>query len=415
MSLLDALVENQGLELLVQNLGRLDEEKDDDARGVNTTLSVFENIHEARPSLAAAVANRTSLLSWLLRRIGSNMCDANKLYASELLGELANGDNDIQLALGRQDGGGGSADGIDLLLQACSVYSKRDPEGEEDEECMENVFGTLAATQLLRENQVRFQHAEGFELMVKCLRLKRISAAAAIKVIDYALTSNVEAAERLVGAGGLKTVFPVFLGRAATRGLGKKRRSKSSLAALQEHCIGILCSLALFLEDKNDLECMTRFTAKFLEGGLEKMDRLVELFVEYGEAAGRYAPPEGAEGETEEEAEEEERKMGLLAAGGLAAQRIAVVMITIASRSQSIAQTLEAKLHQVNLEVSDIFLTVQAYMENLGQDEAAGFIREKLIALLPDSGALLPDSGGDPESSSSAEPPVLPPSREDDR
>lgn len=36
----------QGLELLVQNLSRLDESNEEDAKGVNTTMGVLENLLE---------------------------------------------------------------------------------------------------------------------------------------------------------------------------------------------------------------------------------------------------------------------------------------------------------------------------------------------------------------------------------
>lgn len=38
--------DEQGLELLVQNLSRLDESNEEDAKGVNTTMGVLENLLE---------------------------------------------------------------------------------------------------------------------------------------------------------------------------------------------------------------------------------------------------------------------------------------------------------------------------------------------------------------------------------
>lgn len=38
--LIDALVEKNGLELLVQNLQRMDESREEDAKGVHSTLQV---------------------------------------------------------------------------------------------------------------------------------------------------------------------------------------------------------------------------------------------------------------------------------------------------------------------------------------------------------------------------------------
>lgn len=44
LAYLDAPI--QGLELLVQNLSRLDESNEEDAKGVNTTMGVLENLLE---------------------------------------------------------------------------------------------------------------------------------------------------------------------------------------------------------------------------------------------------------------------------------------------------------------------------------------------------------------------------------
>ena len=46
MTFVEALVANQALELLVDNLGRLDEKSEDDARGVYHTMAIFENLCE---------------------------------------------------------------------------------------------------------------------------------------------------------------------------------------------------------------------------------------------------------------------------------------------------------------------------------------------------------------------------------
>lgn len=51
-SLLQSAVGLKGLELLVQNLSRLDESNEEDAKGVNTTMGVLENLLEVRPLLA---------------------------------------------------------------------------------------------------------------------------------------------------------------------------------------------------------------------------------------------------------------------------------------------------------------------------------------------------------------------------
>ncbi|CAM9534144.1 unnamed protein product, partial [Heterosigma akashiwo] len=50
-ALAEALAENQGLELLLQNLARLDEASEEDAQGVFNTLQILENLIEIQPSI----------------------------------------------------------------------------------------------------------------------------------------------------------------------------------------------------------------------------------------------------------------------------------------------------------------------------------------------------------------------------
>ena len=58
-----------GLELLVQNLSRLDESSDEDAQGVNYTMGCIENLVEIRPSIAISLCERTHILKFLLLRL----------------------------------------------------------------------------------------------------------------------------------------------------------------------------------------------------------------------------------------------------------------------------------------------------------------------------------------------------------
>lgn len=120
----DAILAHQGLELLVQNLGRLDESNSEDSDGVYATMNVFENMLEFRPSISATLCSKTGMLKFLLKRVKSKKFDTNKLYASELLSIILQ-DNATQLS-----DVGGKMDGVDELLQAAAYYRKRDPATE---------------------------------------------------------------------------------------------------------------------------------------------------------------------------------------------------------------------------------------------------------------------------------------------
>lgn len=61
------------------------------------------------------ITERTTIINWLLKRIGASTFDANQLYASEILAILLQTSKENRLKLGR-------ADGIEALLKAVAVY-----------------------------------------------------------------------------------------------------------------------------------------------------------------------------------------------------------------------------------------------------------------------------------------------------
>lgn len=157
---IDAILANQGLELLVQNLGRLDESNSEDSDGVHATLNVLENLLDFRPSISVDLSQKTGILKFLLKRLKPKKFDANKLYASELLSIILQDNASLLSDVG------GKMEGVDELLQAAAYYRKRDPATEEEEELVENLFDCLSVAVTVSENQRLFRHSQGFELMV---------------------------------------------------------------------------------------------------------------------------------------------------------------------------------------------------------------------------------------------------------
>jgi beta-catenin-like protein 1 len=66
---------------------------------------------------------------------------------------------------------------------------------------------------MVPENRDRFRTAEGFELMIKCLKDRKFVSLSAVKVINFAIAGNLKNCERLIEAGGLKYLFPLLMGR----------------------------------------------------------------------------------------------------------------------------------------------------------------------------------------------------------
>lgn len=118
----DALIEVQGLELLVQNLNRLDESSDEDAQGVSNTMSVIESLIDIKSDIAVTICERTHILKFLLNRLKTKNFDANKLSCSEILSILLQADSVNQTRLCSLE----DIDGMDTLLQCIAIYRKKE-------------------------------------------------------------------------------------------------------------------------------------------------------------------------------------------------------------------------------------------------------------------------------------------------
>lgn len=116
--LIDAFLKAQGLELVVQNISRLDEANEDDAQGVYNSLAVIENLVEIRPDIAILVCEKTNILQFLLLRLKEKAFDANKFYCAEILSILTQADVLNQRRLCSMP----DMDGMDTLLQVCGHH-----------------------------------------------------------------------------------------------------------------------------------------------------------------------------------------------------------------------------------------------------------------------------------------------------
>jgi beta-catenin-like protein 1 len=187
-----------------------------------------------------------------------------------------------------------SGDGVDDLLQAAAYYRKRQPASAEEAELVENLFASLASALTTRENQGRFRHSQGFELMVRCMKEKNHAGTCALKVLDFATQNNPANSEAFVASGGLKVLFPAFMGRGVVHALsrrGKKGASNSNgsgrsddkaeaaeaEAAAEASAVSVVATLCLQLQlgggggDKTAGDALPRLVAKFLEDGAVKV------------------------------------------------------------------------------------------------------------------------------------------------
>ncbi|RVW61028.1 Beta-catenin-like protein 1 [Vitis vinifera] len=208
--LVDALIENNVLELLVQNLTRLSEFDPDEMAAVYATLATLENLIEVKPAVAEMVCERTKLMRWLLGKIKVREFDSNKQYASEILAILLQNSAANQRRLGQMNG-------VDVVLQAVAMYKSRDPKTADEEEMVENLFDCLCCLLMPLENKERFVRAEGVELMIIIMKQKKLAYGSAIRALDFAMTKYPPACERFVDVLGLKTAFAAFMGKASAQ------------------------------------------------------------------------------------------------------------------------------------------------------------------------------------------------------
>lgn len=213
-------------------------------------------------------------------------------------------------------------DGMEILLLAIAAYRKSDPQIEVECEFLENVFDALAASLLREENVTDFVEAEGIELMLRCLRQNVHAGGGALKVLNFALSAAareeamdatkssisatrgernayIKACETFIQAGGLKIIFPLYMGRksaipcpaacsdggsnlakrASRNGgsgadagtLGSKRAKRAAqarkqwLMEVEQNTIHIIYALTRHIVKDSQYDAHARLLVKFLE------------------------------------------------------------------------------------------------------------------------------------------------------
>ena len=261
-SLVDALLEADLLDLLYENILRLNEDIESDRAGIYHVLSVLENL-SSRPSSISKIGTDTKLLHWLLSRIQvpESAVSQNKQYSAEVLAIL------LQSSLSNRNSLI-SDSGIDVFLQLLSPYRKRDPaKGTEEREYVENLFDCITCCVDDSEGKSKFLEAEGTELCLIMLREGKMSRPRALRLLDHALAGRDGGAccERFVEAAGLKSTFSLLM---------KKQDNEST-----EHLLGLLSSMLRWLP-ANEAPRI-RLLAKFVEKNYQAAERLMQIRREY--------------------------------------------------------------------------------------------------------------------------------------
>ncbi|BBN19842.1 beta-catenin-like protein 1 [Marchantia polymorpha subsp. ruderalis] len=352
--LVDALIENNALELLIQNLARLDEADSDEGTAVFNTLSIVENMIEVKPQVAELVCERTKLLRWLLTRLKVREFDVNKLYASEILAILLQNSTINQRRLGQLNG-------VDTILQAVAMYKSRDPKTTDEEEMLENLFDCLCSVVMPTENKDRFVKAEGVELMIIIMKQKRLAYASAMKALDFAMTRCTAACERFVDVQGLKTLFAAFMGKVPTK---TKKKGDRNPEEIEERVISLISSLFGGLTRGSRKE---RLLEKFKENEYEKIDRLMELYIRYSDRVKAESKRLDAQELEDVELDDEERYLKKLEAGLYTLQLLALILGNLwATGHGGMQDRIELLLKQQRLSRDDVKAVLKEYVDNIG-------------------------------------------------
>jgi beta-catenin-like protein 1 len=298
-----ALVNDEALKWSVANLGRLDPEQEEELAGVEEILTLVESLVELNlvggrtddfESVAAYLVRETALVPWLFQQIQARQSGRaaeilslilQQAEVHSLLPDLTSIPPFSSPLLDEPPSP--AIDGMEILLQAIAIYRKTQPPSEEECDFLENVCLALASALTFSSevNIEKFIARQGIELVLRCLKEKVHAGGVALKLLD--LRSR-RACEHLVEAGGLKYLFPIFIGRSIPKPMpsitGKKER-KQWLHMLETQAIQIMYALTRYLTPESPNDAKDRVLLKFGEEECLKCNRLVELLLKYDQKA----------------------------------------------------------------------------------------------------------------------------------
>ncbi|KAK1150031.1 hypothetical protein N8T08_003589 [Aspergillus melleus] len=352
--LVNAMLDADLIELLSQNLSRLDEGSEADRAGVYYVLGVLENL-ASQSSIAERIGQESGMLQWLLTRVQQKErpVSQNQQYSAEILAILLQSSSKNREKFI-------SLDGVDALLQLLSQYRKRDPEKDSDEEeYAENLFDCLICLVDEDAGKEKFLEGEGVELSQIMLKEGKFSKQRGLRVLDHALggLGGGPACERLVEAAGLKTVFSMFM-----------RKQEHQII---EHLLGIFASLLRLLPGGSAARIRT--LAKFMEKDYEKIEKLIKMRREY---ASRVTPVEEAIAKERKSYTEEEQEIMAAEwlsrrfdAGLFSVQLIDVILAWLVAEDDGAKRKIVSLLADRDETLSLIHSTLKEQIEGLVEDD----------------------------------------------
>eukprot|EP00301_Raphidiophrys_heterophryoidea_P004714 c12028_g1_i1.p1 GENE.c12028_g1_i1~~c12028_g1_i1.p1 ORF type:complete len:599 (-),score=189.94 c12028_g1_i1:167-1858(-) len=371
LPLVDALLDHNALELLVQNINRYNEATTEESTAVHNTLAVFEAMCDAKSeAVSEALCCKTNFLTFLIRKLTAKPFDQNKLYASEMLAIVSQSSRTCQEAVGQVSYKG--YDGIDLMLQITHRYKRKDPSSVEEKEMVENVFDALCSCLLVRANRALFLKADGLDLMLIMIKERQFASSRALKALTYALNEDGSMCDKFVDKLGLKVLMPALV---KSEKWAKRSQKKSEADEIEkadeEHIIASITSLLTYGQPLTQ----RRVLNKFCENGFEKLPRLVSLHCKYADFVAEHDTQRkeaidqvGAgffDSDNPELTEYSER----LDAGLFTLQQIDLTIAYLITKCDSEAKKrLVATLNENGMSLEHIQTVLQGYADNMGEE-----------------------------------------------
>jgi beta-catenin-like protein 1 len=212
----------------------------------------------------------------MLVRIAAQESDSVRSYAAEVLAiYLQSSMENCDRLMDKK--------GMEVLLTCLAAFKRRDPTTADDEEYVENVFDCVCALLTTEKGRAHFIQCEGLELMLLMIKEKKLARCRAFKVLDYAMaTPNEQVATRFIRLSGLSGLFSALM----QRGYRQLKKAYPSFSAVEEteHVVAVLVFLFRSLpvqSSSEELSPSDRLYLKFMENDYSKLDRLVELCVQW--------------------------------------------------------------------------------------------------------------------------------------
>lgn len=220
------------------------------------------------------------------------------------------------------------------------------------------------------------------------MKEKNHAGSCALKVLDSALANNPSNCEAFVQAGGLKVLFPAFMGRGVVkkkkRGGKKKSVDLEAESVAESHAVSVVANLCLQLQcGAKNSDMLPRVCAKFCEDDCLKVDRLVELYVEYCDKVRAFDSNPNIEQDSDEEDEEELRYEGRLSAGLFSLHMLSVIIATISIYSSAARVKCGAKLFEkgiAGIEVKKMLVSCAARYQRIVEESAKTAEEGEIVA-----------------------------------